>query len=302
MDRGVEMPKINQEEYEEIKLLPDYDWNWIAREKTGKILSFTNKPTKTDEVWKDKQTRLWFNHKDSQLFQFIQWEDEEPYEIAELIREYEIKELRIVPSGTVIVDSFDEREEIEVKDIEELKSWFEDDKLYVGEYVKHKINQLDEPEVLSQEWIDERKGYVREYNIGHYIQVEHLQNLLVPKQEELESKIKVLIEAYKQEDGAYSNPENGWISGFVEDLENLVEEEPLYYAKLKDVHPLKKEWLVNLTTPKYYVVNTRGLMFGEFTLDLVGVKTNASAYNLEDWGSYGINDDIVDFVRVEEER
>lgn len=151
MDRGVEMPKINQEEYEKIKLLPDYDWNWIAREKTGKILSFTNKPTKTDEVWKDKQTRLWFNYKDSQLFQFIQWEDEKPYEIAELIREYEIKELRLAPSGTVIVDSFDESEETEVKDIEELKSWFEDDKLYVGEYVKHKINQLDEPEILSTE-------------------------------------------------------------------------------------------------------------------------------------------------------
>lgn len=83
------MPKINHEEYEKIKLLPDYDWNWIAREKTGKILSFTNKPAKTDEVWKDKQTRLWFNYKDSQLFQFIQWEDGEPYNISELIEEYE---------------------------------------------------------------------------------------------------------------------------------------------------------------------------------------------------------------------
>ena len=162
MDRGVEMPKINQEEYEKIKLLPDYDWNWIAREKTGKILSFTNKPTKTDEVWKDKQTRLWFNYKDSQLFQFIQWEDEEPYEISELIREYEIKELRLAPSGTVIVDSFDEREETEVKDIEELKSWFEDYEMYVGEYVKHKINQLDEPEVTREqvvEWIENNEFY-----------------------------------------------------------------------------------------------------------------------------------------------
>ena len=33
-----------------------------------------------------------------------------------------------------------------MKDKEELKSWFEDDKLYVGEYVKHKINRLDELE------------------------------------------------------------------------------------------------------------------------------------------------------------
>ena len=33
-----------------------------------------------------------------------------------------------------------------MKNIEELKSWFEDDKLYVGEYVKYKIDQLDEPD------------------------------------------------------------------------------------------------------------------------------------------------------------
>ena len=33
-----------------------------------------------------------------------------------------------------------------MKNKEELKSWFEDDKLYVGEYVKHKINKLDELE------------------------------------------------------------------------------------------------------------------------------------------------------------
>ena len=38
-------------------------------------------------------------------------------------------------------------EKTEVKNKVELKSWFEDGKLYVGEYVKHKINQLDEPEV-----------------------------------------------------------------------------------------------------------------------------------------------------------
>ena len=185
--RGVVMPKINQEEYEKIKLLPDYDWNWIAREKTGKILSFTNKPTKTDEVWKDKQTRLWFNYKDSQLFQFIQWEDEEPYEIAELIREYEIKELRIAPSGTVIVDSFDESEEVEVKrDSEWMKEEFR--KLeragVIDSWVYRDLwmmaNQLDEPEVLSLEWIEEHR---KSYTMEDSIEISDLQNLLVPKQE-----------------------------------------------------------------------------------------------------------------------
>ena len=54
-----------------------------------------------------------------------------------------------------------------MKNKAELKSWFEDDQLYSGKYVKHKIDQLDEPEVLSQElpvipkfvaeWIEEVK-------------------------------------------------------------------------------------------------------------------------------------------------
>lgn len=125
------------------------------------------------------------------------------------------------------------------------------------------IEQLDEPEVLSQEEninivLNDLKEYIKEQqslsqNVGlahtsagndtHYRQYDYvlecideyepsddLENLLVQKHEELESKIKVLIETYKQEDGAYSNPENGWISGFVEDLENLVEEEQKYYV------------------------------------------------------------------------
>lgn len=88
------------------------------------------------------------------------------------------------------------------------------------------INQLDEPEVLSQEWIrnnQERKG------VHFFVNVTKLQSLLVPKQEELETKINELIESYKQEENAYSNPENGWISGFIEDLNNLVEKEQKYY-------------------------------------------------------------------------
>jgi hypothetical protein len=56
------------------------------------------------------------------------------------------------------------------------------------------INQLDEPEVLSQEWIDENKSLINGRSTNpdgtegdcydaHYIHVLELQNLLVPKQE-----------------------------------------------------------------------------------------------------------------------
>ena len=69
----------------------------------------------------------------------------------------------------------------------ELKSWFEDDKLYVGEYVKHKINQLDEPEVLSREFINEKAVEVyadtADAEVHVVFRMRDLQNLLVPKQE-----------------------------------------------------------------------------------------------------------------------
>lgn len=83
---------------------------------------------------------------------------------------------------------------------------------------------------LREESILSEKSFDYYWNcINDNVEIDEPGNLLVPKQEELESKIKVLIESYKQEEDAYSNPENGWISGFIEDLKNLVEEEQKYY-------------------------------------------------------------------------
>ena len=43
------------------------------------------------------------------------------------------------------------------------------------------------PEVLSQEWLDEKKSSWTKLKVdGYYIPVEKLQNLLVPKQEDVE--------------------------------------------------------------------------------------------------------------------
>ena len=156
-------------------------------------------------------------------------------------------------------------------------------------------NQLDEPEVLSQEWISEHMYYV-EGRDSSMVYVSDLQNLLVPKQEELESTIKVLIEAYKQEEDAHGELENGWISGFIKDLKNLVEEEPLYYALVKG-HELVtdegdiacKYW--NLRVPTGDVLpSNRYSRRGEFV-----VKMSKS-----EWNELGINDSNADFVEVTE--
>ena len=77
------MSKINQEEYEVLKALDD-KWKWIARNWSGFLHAYDTKPTK------NIATSHWENFvgQTKRLdgkFQFIQWEDEEPHNIAELI-------------------------------------------------------------------------------------------------------------------------------------------------------------------------------------------------------------------------
>ncbi len=151
-----------------------------------------------------------------------------------------------------------------MKSIEELKSWFEDDKLYVGEYVKHKIDQLDEPETLSQEWIDENKEFYRRAGRGEvehieYIRVDKLQKLLVPKQEKVKISQYVadFIEYQKGTMSLYDvvaqavhmNWSDDRINGFIRKYLEIfvrawrhgyeIEEEPKYYILLPD---MKTNW------------------------------------------------------------
>ena len=184
------------------------------------------------------------------------------------------------------------------KDIEWLKKevWKQDiimDKGYIyTDDLMSIINEVDEPEVLSQEWIDKHKY---RYDNIEVVGIKDLQNLLVPKQEELESKIKVLIEAYKQEDGAYSNPENGWISGFVEDLKNLVAEEPLYYALIKGHELLADHDALSFTYWNFNMSNSYLLHGNQFSKQ----SRFLTKMTKEEWFELGINESNADFVRVE---
>lgn len=63
----------------------DKDFKWICRDKDGTMCYFMAEPEKSDRVWlKGGRGKLMniFNH----LFQFIKWEDEEAYNIAELLK------------------------------------------------------------------------------------------------------------------------------------------------------------------------------------------------------------------------
>ena len=62
------------------------DIKWIARDRDEILYIYNWKPYKENDVWKNKNDTYYdffiFNH----LFQFIQWEDEEPYSIGELLK------------------------------------------------------------------------------------------------------------------------------------------------------------------------------------------------------------------------
>lgn len=79
--------------------------------------------------------------------------------------------------------------------------------------VAQKIDQLDEPEVLSQQWIDENKvariNNLRKMTTSDVVPVEKLKNLLVPKQEEVDL-------AYK--DGYEKGKEYTFYKGYLEGL------------------------------------------------------------------------------------
>ena len=67
----------------------DKEYKWIARDKNNYLFVFENKPTKDKDKssWQSNGLDLYedifvFNH----LFQFITWNDEQPYNIEELLK------------------------------------------------------------------------------------------------------------------------------------------------------------------------------------------------------------------------
>src|SRR5699024_899970 len=132
------MPKINQEEYEVLKKIDDR-WKWIARNYNGALITYTDKPMKNPNLyWDSFGERI-----DDRLFQFIQWEDESPYNIQELIEEYlyDNQPKLFIDGQEQSFEFIEESEETEVKNIE----WLKDEILTDMRYLEgnREIRQLD---------------------------------------------------------------------------------------------------------------------------------------------------------------
>ena len=177
-------------------------------------------------------------------------------------------------------------------------------------FAKGVIDQLDEPEVLSQEWMkDNQLMKISPEGVVYYVPVENLQNLLVPKQElpvipqfvadwidDLKSKEIHLLESiydfthgedindYMREQGSVLL--RAWLDGFT------VEKEQKYYAKIKG-HELvidREDYYWNVDGDELYIDNNWH--------DYSGYKT--TKLTKCDWNNLGINEDNADFVKVEE--
>ena len=83
------MKKINKEEYELLKELIGESFKWICRDWDGDLYVYEIKPYKGYVVWWGDSDLVIRRISNSDLFQFIRWEDENPYNIYELIKEYE---------------------------------------------------------------------------------------------------------------------------------------------------------------------------------------------------------------------
>ena len=77
-----ETPQLTENEKAILRNVPK-KYKYIARDKSGLIFLFSKKPSKCDYSWIGYNDIAFpFSH----LFQFIKWEDEEPYSIEELLK------------------------------------------------------------------------------------------------------------------------------------------------------------------------------------------------------------------------
>lgn len=77
-----EKPQLNEDEKAILKVLLNEKYKWIARDKNDWLYVYASKPKKGITIWENTGSPMMpFIH----LFNFIKWEDDEPYSIEDLL-------------------------------------------------------------------------------------------------------------------------------------------------------------------------------------------------------------------------
>lgn len=328
------MPKINQEEYEVLKGL-DSRWKWIARDKNLELWAYSEKSGKFDTKWDvdhiHELTRL-----SNGLFQFIQWEDEEPYNIAELIEEYESEE-REMKKNIECLKQWIEEYESEV--IEERKdelngfiTTLSHGKQSAIKKIKQKIDQLDKPETLSQGY--NQQAYRDGFREGERQTAEYFESITEePSKEQVwkylsEHGIEVVekptipefvadwIEHNQEDDlsdtihfiiyGLYADwPDTNSMVELRKPVLKWLGEDRNNYFKLIDAtkygYSIEQEPKFHAKVKGWGINGDGGKSFynGSFPQTL-SRRAESLPHTLEKWRDLGIYEDNADFVKVEE--
>ena len=75
------LPLITQDERVILRNIKGY--TWLARDESGRIFMYGAKPSKSTGYWIERSSQSGFNY--SHLFDFIQWTDDEPWNIYDLL-------------------------------------------------------------------------------------------------------------------------------------------------------------------------------------------------------------------------
>ena len=81
--------KLSKFEYEYLKVAKKEGFNFIARDKSNRLYGFEKQPTKGNATWGSRGDYVGMF---KSTFSFVKWEDEEPYNIDEILANCEVIE------------------------------------------------------------------------------------------------------------------------------------------------------------------------------------------------------------------
>ena len=243
---------ISQEEYELLKKCDD-KFKWVARDKNTELWVYTKKPYKGMYRWDSVGNINLLPRRSKYLFQLIQWDDEEPYCISDLIKKYEERGDIGYTSEEYAEYLSKFNEKLLTESEEEMKKdkkWLKDEvaRIYdtrdywsvddLRDEILDLINELDEPEVLSkqEDMLNRKKPAIPKF-VANYLYSARGDVSLMRVMELANTRYE-LPKWKKEYDWISENHETfarAWLDGFT------VKKEQLFYVYLGDGHFLVSE-------------------------------------------------------------